>query len=62
LLETPESGLYSVKSTVPFFQLKAAEVWAAMPFEGHQGEKASQTTVLIEREVKRPAAAHSKKP
>jgi len=45
-----------------FFQLRAAEVWAAMPFEGHRGDKASETTVLIEREAERRVAAFPKKP
>jgi hypothetical protein len=45
-----------------FFQLRAAEVWAAMPFEGHRDGQASETAVLIKREAERRMAAHTKKP
>ena len=56
---SPDPGM---RDAADFFQLKAAEVWATMPFEGHRDEKASETTVLIEREAERRVAALSKKP
>jgi len=36
-----------VQRAAEFFQLKAARVWAAMPFQGHSAETASRTTVLV---------------
>jgi hypothetical protein len=56
---SPDPGM---QEAAEFFQLKAARVWAAMPFQGHPDENVSGTTVFIERDAKRPGAAHAKKP
>ncbi len=56
---SPDPGM---QDAADFFQLKAAEVWAAMPFEGHRDGTTSETAVLIEREAERRLAARPKKP
>jgi hypothetical protein len=48
---SPDPG---VRDAAEFFQLKAARVWAAMPFQGHL-EKAPETAILVERETGRSA-------
>jgi hypothetical protein len=55
---SPDPGM---RDAAEFFQVKAARLWAAMPFQGHAEEKDSDTTVFVERDAKRPAAAHDRK-
>lgn len=55
---SPDPG---VRDAAEFFQLKAATVWAAMPFKSHPGEEASDTTVLIESGGRRCATGRGKK-
>ncbi|EIM26892.1 hypothetical protein [Microvirga lotononidis] len=49
-----------VQRAAEFFQLKAARVWAAMPFQGHAAETASRTTVLVEHRSGRPTTQAKK--
>jgi hypothetical protein len=51
-----------VQRAAEFFQLKAARVWAAMPFQGHLAEDIPKTTVSIEHRPRRPAAPPSERP
>jgi hypothetical protein len=51
-----------VQRAAEFFQLKAARVWAAMPFQGHSAEDTPKTTVLVEHRSRRPAAPPGKGP
>ena len=54
---SPDPG---VQNAAEFFQLKAAKVWAAMPFHGHLEEPA-ETAVFVERETGRRAVTRAKK-
>ena len=51
-----------VQRAAEFFQLKAARVWAAMPFQGHSAEDTPKTTVLVEHRSRRPAAPRARGP
>jgi hypothetical protein len=52
----------AVRAAADFFQFKAAKIWAAMPFQGHQDETTTDTTVLVEPGRMSPLAARGKKP
>jgi hypothetical protein len=52
----------SVRAAADFFQVKAAKIWAAMPFQGHQEEATTDTTVLIEPRRTSSPAERGKKP
>jgi hypothetical protein len=56
---SPDLGM---QQAAEFFQLKAARLWAAMPFQGHADENTSDTTMFVEHEAKRAAAAHTRQP
>jgi hypothetical protein len=51
-----------MRDAAEFFQLQAAKVWAAMPFEGHKDEAAAETTVFVERGAGNLRASGTKKP
>jgi hypothetical protein len=51
----------NVQQAAGLFQLTAARVWAAMPFQGHSAENTPKTTVLVEHRSRRPTATQSKK-
>ncbi|MBM1172211.1 hypothetical protein [Microvirga arabica] len=52
----------AVRAAADFFQIKAAKIWAAMPFQGHQDETTTDTTVLVEPRRTSSPAARGKKP
>jgi hypothetical protein len=54
---SPDPG---VRDAAEFFQLKAARVWATMPFQGHL-EESAETAVLIERGAGHLAVTRAKK-
>jgi hypothetical protein len=56
---SPDPG---IREAAEFFQLKAAQVWVAMPFQGHSDEKAPETRVLVEHGAKPAKAARAGKP
>jgi uncharacterized protein (DUF1684 family) len=56
---SPDPG---VQDAAEFFQLKAAKVWAAMPFQGHVAEEPAETAVLVERGARHHAITRAKKP
>jgi hypothetical protein len=56
---SPDPG---VRDAAEFFQLKAAKVWATMPFQGHSDEGSAENTIFVERRTGRHAAARAKKP
>ncbi|MFL5512329.1 MAG: hypothetical protein ACJ8CN_07835 [Gemmatimonadales bacterium] len=51
----------NVQQAAGLFQLTAARVWAAMPFQGHSAENTPKTTVLGEHLSRRPTANQAKK-
>jgi len=51
-----------VRDAAEFFQLKAARVGVAMPFQGHSIEEALETTIFLEQEGRRSRAARGAKP
>jgi hypothetical protein len=56
---SPDPG---VRDAAEFFQLKAAQVWATMPFQGHSDEGSAETAVLVERGAGHHAVTRAKKP
>jgi hypothetical protein len=50
-----------VQQAAELFQLRAARVWTAMPFQGHSAENTPKTTVLVEHRSRRPTATQAKK-
>jgi hypothetical protein len=50
-----------VQQAAELFQLRAARVWAAMPFQGHSAENTPKTTVLVEHRSRRPTAIQAEK-
>jgi hypothetical protein len=55
---SPDPG---VQNAAEFFQLKAARVWVAMPFQGHLEEEPAETAVLVERGAGHHAVTRAKK-
>jgi hypothetical protein len=55
---SPDPG---VRDAAEFFQLKAAKVWAAMPFQGHLEKEPAETAVLVERGARHHAVTPAKK-
>jgi uncharacterized protein (DUF1684 family) len=55
---SPDPG---VRDAAELFQLKAARVWAAMPFQGHPDDEPAETTVSVERGPRRHAVTQAKK-
>jgi hypothetical protein len=51
-----------VQRATELIQLKAARVWAAMPFQGHSAEDTPKTTVLVEHRSRRPAVPPGERP
>jgi hypothetical protein len=51
-----------VQNAAELFQLKAARVWAAMPFQGHLDEASAETAVVVERGAGHHAVFGAKKP
>ncbi len=51
-----------IQGAAEFFQMKVAQLWAAMPFQGHSDEKVPETTVYVEHGAKPSTVAYAKKP